>query len=351
MIGQRDYSLIGEDSRLAVEHGLATADWYRTPVERKRMKELMQRSDGRAIRDTVVWLGSMVVLGGLAVHLWWSWWCVPLLLVYGVLYGSASDARWHEAGHGTAFRTPWMNTVVYQIACFMMIRNPTAWRWSHTRHHTDTLIVGRDPEIVAMRPPRIGVIAMNFLGLVDAPHLLATTVRHAFGRLTPDELTYIPESERASVYRVARVWLVLYGAVLAACFSLGSILPVVLIGLPRLYGAWHHLLTGLAQHGGLAENVTDHRLNSRTIYMNPISRFIYWNMNYHIEHHMFPMVPFHQLPALHEEIKADLPAPYVSVLSAYREFVPILFKQRRDQNVFIHVVVPESSAPSGSDIT
>ena len=37
----------------------------------------------------------------------------------------------------------------------------------------------------------------------------------------------------------------------------------------------------------------DHRLNSRTVYMNPISRFIYWNMNYHIEHHMFPMVPYH----------------------------------------------------------
>ena len=52
-------------------------------------------------------------------------------------------------------------------------------------------------------------------------------------------------------------------------------------------------MTGLLQHGGLADNVTDHRLNSRTVYMNPVSRFIYWNMNYHVEHHMFPMVPYH----------------------------------------------------------
>ena len=37
--------------------------------------------------------------------------------------------------------------------------------------------------------------------------------------------------------------------------------------------------------------------------MNPISRFVYWNMNYHVEHHMFPMVPYHALPALHAEIK------------------------------------------------
>ena len=41
----------------------------------------------------------------------------------------------------------------------------------------------------------------------------------------------------------------------------------------------------------------------RTVYMNPVLRFLYWNMNYHIEHHMFPMVPYHALPKLHEEMK------------------------------------------------
>ena len=82
----------------------------------------------------------------------------------------------------------------------------------------------------------------------------------------------------------------------------------MLIGVPRLYGTWHMVLTGLLQHIGLADNVIDHRLNTRTVYMNPISRFIYWNMNYHVEHHMFPMVPYHALPRLHELIKHDLPA-------------------------------------------
>ena len=35
-----------------------------------------------------------------------------------------------------------MNDVIYHIACFMIMREPTVWRWSHTRHHTDTIIVG-----------------------------------------------------------------------------------------------------------------------------------------------------------------------------------------------------------------
>ena len=47
----------------------------------------------------------------------------------------------------------------------------------------------------------------------------------------------------------------------------------MVVGLPRLYGAWHHVLTGVLQHLGLAENVSDHRLNTRTVLMNPISRF------------------------------------------------------------------------------
>ena len=32
----RDYSLLGEDGRLAVERGLAATEWYKTPIERKR---------------------------------------------------------------------------------------------------------------------------------------------------------------------------------------------------------------------------------------------------------------------------------------------------------------------------
>ena len=67
------------------------------------------------------------------------------------------------------------------------------------------------------------------------------------------------------------------------------------------------LYFGVTQHLGLAEDVLDHRLNSRTVYMNPIFRFLYWNMNYHVEHHMFPLIPYHALPKLHEEIKARLP--------------------------------------------
>jgi hypothetical protein len=46
------YSLAGAENRAAVEAGLAGGDWFRSDVPRKRMKELMRRSDYPAIRDT-----------------------------------------------------------------------------------------------------------------------------------------------------------------------------------------------------------------------------------------------------------------------------------------------------------
>jgi len=126
---------------------------------------------------------------------------------------------------------------------------------------------------------------------------------------------------------------------------LGSILPLMLIGLPRLYGAWHHVLTGILQHTGLAENVTDHRLNTRTVYMNPISRFIYLNMNYHVEHHMFPMVPYHRLPELHALIKDDLPPASPSMLAALREMWPVIRRQLRGEDVYLRRALPPTAQP------
>ena len=184
------YSLAGPENQVAVDAGLAGADWFRSEVPRKRMKELMRRSDYPAIRDTAIWLGLMVMFAGLGIAFWGSWWAVPFFLAYGVLYGSTSDSRWHETGHGTAFKSRWLDEGLYQLASFMIMRDPTVWRWSHTRHHTDTLILGRDPEIAAMRPARLARLLANFFGLVDVPIAFGLMFRHAAGRLTAEEADF-----------------------------------------------------------------------------------------------------------------------------------------------------------------
>ena len=341
----RDYSLTGPSSKHAIEIGLASAEWYHTDIPRKVMKELMQRRDGPAIRDTIIWaLGHFLFAWG-GIYFWGTWWCVPFWAAYGVLYGSACDSRWHECGHGSAFRTRWMNDVVYEIASFQVMRNPVAWRWSHTRHHTNTYIVGRDPEIAFMRPPAVVKLLLAFIGVQAAWESLVFLLRQATGNLSEDERDYIPETERWKAIFAARIHIAIYIATLAVALIWRSWIPLMVIGLPRIYGCWHMVMAGLLQHGGLADNVVDHRLNSRTFYMNPISRFIYWNMNYHIEHHMFPMVPYHALPALHELVKADNPLPNPSIFDAYVEMYRAVKRQLTDPEYYIRRELPPTAKP------
>lgn len=336
----RDYSLIGPSNQHAVEAGLASAEWYHSEVPRKVMKGLMKRSDAPATRDTLLLFGLIIATGAGAITFWGNWFAVPFLAVYGILYGSASDSRWHECGHGTAFRTAWKNDAVYNIASFMIMRNPVSWRWSHARHHTDTIIVGRDPEIALMRPTAIAKAALLFVGVPGVFQDLRVLLVHAIGHISDEERDYIPAREQPKAIFWARVHVATYLVAIFAAFAVQSLLPILLIGGPRIYGCWHAVLTGLIQHGGLAEDVLDHRLNSRTVLMNPVSRWIYWNMNYHVEHHMFPMVPYFALPQLHELIKDDLPAPNRSIADAYREMLGSILRQRSQPAYFVRKELP-----------
>jgi fatty acid desaturase len=348
----RDYSLLGADALRARQNGLASAQWYSPMLPRKQLKALMQRKDGPAIRDTAIWVAALAISGGLGVWFWGHWPAIIAFVCYGVLYGSASDSRWHECGHGTAFKTRWMNDVVYQIACFMILREPTLWRWSHARHHTDTIIVGRDPEINIRRPPDFLGMVLNLFGLRTGLNALRGILRHAAGRISEEERDFIPDMEQHKLFATARIYLAILAAVIAACLALHSILPAMLVGLPTFYGAWLQVLFGITQHAGLAEDVLDHRLNSRTIMMNPVFRFIYWNMNYHVEHHMFPMVPFHALPALHEAVRAQCPPVYRSTLHAYREIIPALLRQAKDPTYCVERNLPSGAlaqAPDAAD--
>jgi MocE subfamily Rieske [2Fe-2S] domain protein len=339
-----DYSLTGVNSALAVERGLAEADWYQCAVPRETLRRLLERRDGPAIRDTLLWFALILGSGYATYALWGSWWAIAPYLIYSVLYASTSDSRWHETGHGTAFRTDWMNNVLYEIASFMIMRESAVWRWSHVRHHSDTIIVGRDPEIAYPRPPDVKAVIMSFFNLKGYPKYFGHVLLHSTGRMSAEEKTYIPEMEFPKVYRRARVYLAIYAVVIGLSIYYRSVLPLLFVGLTNLFGSWLVVTYGTTQHAGLAENVLDHRLNCRTVYMNPIHRYLYWNMNYHVEHHMYPLVPYHALPKLHAAVKDDCATPYPSLFNAWREIVPAVLRQVKDPAYHVKRQLPEPKA-------
>jgi fatty acid desaturase len=59
---------------------------------------------------------------------------------------------------------------------------------------------------------------------------------------------------------------------------------------------------------------------------------------------MFPMVPYHQLPKLYEEMKPYTVPATTSVIAAYREMIPAWIKQIRDPSYVIPRKLPEGTA-------
>ena len=177
-------------------------------------------------------------------------------------------------------------------------------------------------------------------------------------RFNSEELDYLPTTEHQRVIRTARVYVAIWTAVLLGCVALRSIEPLMFVILPSFYGKWLLVSYGITQHAGLAEDTLDHRLNSRSIRMNRLHRYLYWNMNFHIEHHMFPNVPFHALPALSEATKADLPPMYPGLGAAYREIWAVYRCQKFEPDFFVDrssllpsPLLPTTSRPTTATTT
>lgn len=300
--------------------------WWSPDIPRKELKALMVRTDGAALAHFGLWFLLLAISAPLAWWSWGTWWAIPAFLLYGTIYSSA-DARWHECGHGTPFRTRWLNEICYHVSSFMTIREGFLWRWSHARHHTSTIMVGLDPEIQVKRPADLLKILADFFYIFSGPPEVMRVIRHAFAEPSEEVKNFVPVEERWKMVWSSRVYVAIWAGFGIWAIAMGSFLPVMFVALPRFYGGWLHQLLGLTQHAGLAEDTWDHRECTRTVYINPVFRYLYMNMNYHIEHHSMPMVPYHALPQLHVAVLDQMPTPYPNLWAVYQELIPALIKQ------------------------
>jgi fatty acid desaturase len=95
-------------------------------------------------------------------------------------------------------------------------------------------------------------------------------------------IAVIAPAARGKVMFAARVYLAICGGTIVVCLATSSVLPAMFVALPRIYGGSFSQLFNLTQHAGMNEDVYDHRLNTRTVIMNPVVRFLCANMTYHI---------------------------------------------------------------------
>ena len=319
----------------------AEKKWTRIKVDPVLMRQLMTRQDARPMRDMLIWLGLMGLCAGMSIYMWGSGWAVLPLYAYAVLYSTGSQSREHETGHGTAFKTKAYNKFFFELTSFMVLRESFLRTKSHDTHHQHTIVTDKDPEIVTPAPPDYLALLLNLFMLKRSVNGIGDIFVHSLNRLTKKDrnngLSALPDGAAGK----ARLWVAILVGTGGLSLYLSSWLPLMLIGpVPTIFGGTLRHLFALSQHVGLAQNVYDYRMNTRTIYLGPVLGFLYMNMQYHLEHHLYPNVPYYNLPALHEAIKDKCPPAYNGLWPVFAELLPVLWRQRRDPAYFIERPVP-----------
>ena len=328
-------------------------NWYRSPIDREVLRQLSQRSNLKGAMQAGGYLGLYGLTLGMALYGWgrWHWaWIAGVVFVHGMIAAFMINGV-HELGHGTVFRTRWLNERFEETLAFLGWINYRYFDVSHLRHHAYTLHPPDDLEVVLPMRLMIGHCLkygiVNPMGIVNA---VRDAWRRGSGKFESEwDKTLFPlaaKEKARPVIRWARFMLVghavitLGGLALAVWVSPGFVLIPLMVSSGNCYGQWLFWLCNNTQHVGLQDNVADFRLNSRTYLLHPVPRFLFWQMNYHIEHHMYPTVPCYRLKALREAIKHDLPPAAKGLVQVWREITEILEKQRVDPTYQHRAAIP-----------
>ena len=330
--------------------------WYRSPVELQKLKELSQRSDLKGFLHSIGHLGLWFSTGLLTyLHfLQESWLGFTISLFLHGTVGSFFSAPQHELNHGTVFKTKWLNKMFLVIFSLLGWMNFRVYEMSHTYHHRYTLFLEGDKEEVHPKIPSLNVfyliqlLTLNITGGEKSTGIIPTLKNHvslAFNNLDNpyndwDGALYaeVPEEGKKAV-NWARLVLVFHLSIIFFSFLNGLPILAVLISGHRFIGNLLYYFVGSPMHCGLRTNVPDFRKCVRNIKLDPISEFLYWKMNWHLNHHMYAAVPFYNLKKLYDVIKDDLSKPK-NLLETWIEMREIYSQQKKDSKYEYDTPVP-----------
>lgn len=348
-------------------------EWYRSPISHAKLRELSKRSDLQGWYQAGGHL-ALLILTGVVTYLFWSQelWIgfAVALFIHGTVGAFCKGVAPHELGHGTVFRTKKLNTIFLYIFSLISWWDHFDYASSHTYHHRYTLHPEGDRENLLPLKPTLGktfllqLFTLNLLtqrgrtfstgGLIGT---LFVTIRRAFGMdappvpLTEDdppikEWTQALHIDQPAQYQNsvwwARTLLLFHGVVLIVSIATGLWVIPIIVSFHTFFADWLHYFVGMTQHCGLIQNTNDFRKSVRSITLNPIAEFLYWRMNWHIEHHMYAGVPCYNLKKLYREIADDMPETR-TLVGAWREMLQVWKRQETDPSYEFDTLLPETA--------
>jgi fatty acid desaturase len=202
----------------------------------------------------------------------------------------------HEALHGNLFRSARLNrwtTFAFGVPAFF---SGTAYKVAHLNHHRQTRTKQDQDEIsnVCKTPAQYRVIFYALFFTATYVYLFTVLPRTAIQIGTYRERCAIALEYAAIVVICSSVIIWGVGTGRANCLLWYWILPMqVAMFLSNIRGLSEHLCTSM-----------DHVLEkTRTIRSNGLVSFLMLNLNYHLEHHLFPGVPWYNLRKVHQELQ------------------------------------------------
>jgi len=335
-----------EENRVISEQENNPKKWIRPKIDKNILKDLREKRTMPGIIYIVEYFSLLLICGYMAYITWGTYWSILWFWIYGTIY-SFSGACEHECRHRTFFKQRILNDIFQYILSIMTYRETEVMRWTHALHHSYTLQT-KNPYDYEIQIPRPSNLFRFYMSLVPFGQMLwihesliSQTIKCSIGFIPKSVKDAVPEKHIWKIVLNSRIQITFYSMVIIFSIIFQTILPILYILLPYFYGNTFLFLVGYTQHAGLALNVKDPRINCRTIKLNPVLSWLYCRMEYHMEHHMYPRVPWYNLPKLHNELKEKLPLPNNGLISAYREIIPAVHKQAIDPHYVPHRFVPE----------
>jgi fatty acid desaturase len=325
--------------------------WDRPDLDRAVLKELSERSSLNGFAR----VGLFILFLGVsaACTVWISRYSLLLavipLYVYYFFYGFWV-AIGHELQHKIVFgkSLDWFSEIVFFVVQVLMWNSPRYARVSHRLHHRYTMVKGTDPEApwpvvitsgwlrrhLAWLILRILVIG----AVVQLVRDIWTQIKRAAGvrdRMMRDHCT--PVDIRAIRLESLAI-LLIHAAIVALAIILGRWEPIVFVTLAWQIGSPIEMLWHDTEHIGRLYNVNDQRLCTRSIRVSPFLRLIYWGLDDHVDHHLFPIVPSRNLRKLHRILEKNLAEPR-TMLGCWAEMFAIAREKDRNPD---HEYVPDA---------
>ena len=330
--------------------------WYRCPIDPTVLRELSKPSDLQGFQMALGHLGLWLLTGALsfyfAVEQLWLGFLLTIFL-HGTV-GTFFSAPHHELCHGTVFKTKRLNEIFLRIFSTLGLQNFHIYKMSHSYHHRFTLHRIADKEVVLPKTPSLRFLYLlqlftfNITGGFESRGLFpmmrglfrvaADRMEQPYNEWGTELYAEFPE-ERLKAVHWARYLVAVHLSFAVFAVLIGYPILILIVSLHPFIGNWLRYFVGAPMHCGLRSDVSDFRKCVRTITLDPISEFLYWHMNWHLEHHMFAAVPCYNLKKLYEAVAEDMPKPR-TLIGSWQEMLEVVKQQEADPAFEFDTPVP-----------